>query len=123
GTTSNRSRSMFASTLPAERHEMVCSLLRPPNTTAIRVLPAFMESQRTGSPSHANARSTVRPRLVGRPAAAPEQLGQHLERATQLLPRSRRVAHRDAAVGGFTREVPCETVETQSPGTPIGNYR
>src|SRR5699024_4754817 len=121
GTTSNRSRSRFASTLPAERHEMVCSLLRPPNTTAIRVLPAFMESQRTGSPPHVSARSAVSLRLVGRLAAAPEQLGQHLERAAQFLPRSRGVPHGDPAVSRFTRKIPGEAVKTQSPGTTVGN--
>src|SRR6185312_6156576 len=36
GTTSNRSRSRWRSTLPAETQEMACSLLRPPNTTATR---------------------------------------------------------------------------------------
>ena len=36
GTTSNRSRSRLASTLPAETQEIACSPLRPPNTTATR---------------------------------------------------------------------------------------
>ena len=43
GTTSNRSRSRWRSTLPAETQEMACSLLRPPNTTATRVRPAVLD--------------------------------------------------------------------------------
>ena len=35
-TTSYRSRSIAANTLPAVRQEMACSLLVPPNTTATR---------------------------------------------------------------------------------------
>ncbi len=41
GTTSYRSGSSAAITLPAETQEMACSALRPPNTTATRSLPAF----------------------------------------------------------------------------------
>src|SRR5919112_2813230 len=40
GTTSYRSGSSAAITLPAETQEMACSALRPPNTTATRTLPA-----------------------------------------------------------------------------------
>src|SRR5436305_382117 len=36
GTTSKRSRSIAARTLPAETHETACSLLRPPKTMATR---------------------------------------------------------------------------------------
>ena len=39
-TTSYRSGSSAAITLPAETQEMACSALRPPNTTATRTLPA-----------------------------------------------------------------------------------
>ena len=42
GTTSKRSRSRLASTLPAETHEIACSPLRPPNTTATRTRPAMV---------------------------------------------------------------------------------
>ena len=42
-TTSNRSRSRWRSTLPAETQEMACSLLRPPNTTATRVRPGVTD--------------------------------------------------------------------------------
>src|SRR3954453_9173510 len=40
GTTSYRSGSRAAITLPAETQEIACSALRPPNTTATRTLPA-----------------------------------------------------------------------------------
>src|SRR3954453_22140218 len=41
GTTSYRSGSRAAITLPAETHEIACSVLRPPKTTATRTLPAL----------------------------------------------------------------------------------
>src|SRR5215218_687137 len=40
-TTSYRSGSKAAITLPADTQEMACSALRPPNTTATRTLPCF----------------------------------------------------------------------------------
>ena len=46
GTASNRSGSRLPRTQPADRHEMVCSLLRPPNTTATRIF-SLMVSHRT----------------------------------------------------------------------------
>ena len=62
GTTSNRSRSRLASTLPAETQEIACSPLRPPNTTATRTRPAMVCEGR-GSPaprSHATGHAGLR---------------------------------------------------------------
>ena len=56
GTTSNRSRSRLASTLPAETQEIACSPLRPPNTTATRTRLAMVREGRR-SPAHPGARS------------------------------------------------------------------
>lgn len=39
GTASNRCGSRLRRMLPADTHEMECSLLRPPKTTATRTLP------------------------------------------------------------------------------------
>src|SRR5699024_3024888 len=108
GTISNRSRSRFASTLPAETHEMACSLLRPPNTTAIRVLPVSMGTQRTGSPRYTSARSVAR----GAAAPASQQLGQDLDGSPQLVAGACGVAERDPAVSGFPGEVSSQPVQT-----------
>ena len=64
GTTSNRSRSRWRSTLPAETHEMACSLLRPPNTTATRMRPV------TGAERRGSLVVETQQAQVGRPEGA-----------------------------------------------------
>src|SRR5699024_12781634 len=64
------------------------------NTTAIRVLPVSMGTQRTGSPRYTSARSVAR----GAAAPASQQLGQHLDGSPQLVAGACGVPERDTAV-------------------------
>src|SRR4051794_23421361 len=52
-------------TLPADTHEIACSLLRPPNTTATRTLPPPLLAVPliAGNPSRARARAPGAPRV------------------------------------------------------------
>ena len=79
GTTSNRSGSRCPSTDPAETHEIACSLLRPPNTTATRTLFPVMatEGRRDGTaPTHPS------------PASRPPRHAVFADRARRLRTRS-----------------------------------
>src|SRR4051812_25340639 len=50
-TTSYRDRSSAAITLPAETHEIACSVLRPPNTTATRTLSWLIAADPSRAPA------------------------------------------------------------------------
>ena len=110
GTTSNRSRSRLASTLPAETHEIACSPLRPPNTTATRTRPAMV---REGSDPR------LRPR--GESGKTPRRVRQNTTASPAVKPpRDERPSHRG---GTRTHRVERPTHHGETPDSPRRNAR